>query len=126
MFENFKKLLGRRGQSIPLPAGYDQKIFDLVMERSISQEQQANVLRTTYHLSQLWNGRETAGILEVIAVNEPTYPHLARMADLEMFGEEWLAELAKVVEMTTGAADNLVGQSDHFKQLLRDAYENIK
>ena len=126
MFDNLRKLLKRKDDFIPLPVGYDEKIFRLVMERAITQEQQTNVLRTTYHLSRLWNGGETAKVLELIVIVEPAYPHLARMADLEMFGTEWLAELAKVIELTTGSADNLVGQSEQFKQLLREAYDNVK
>ena len=126
MFDNLRKLFKRNDEFIPLPAGYDEKIFRLVMERAITPEQQTNVLRTTYHLSRLWNGGETANLLQLIVMVEPVYPHLARMADLEMFGTEWLAELAKIIELTTGSADNLVGQSEQFKQLLREAYENVK
>jgi len=126
MFDILRKLLKRNDDFIPLPAGYDEKIFRLVMERAITPEQQTNVLRTTYHLSRLWNGGETARLLQLIVMVEPAYPHLARMADLEMFDTEWLAELAIVIELTTGSADNLVGQSEQFKQLLREAYENVR
>jgi hypothetical protein len=126
MFDNIRKLFKRSDDFIPLPAGYDEKIFSLVMERAITPEQQTNVLRTAYHLSQLWSGGETANLLQIIVMVEPAYPHLARMADLEMFGTEWLAELAKVVELTTGSADNLVGQSEQFKQLLKEALDNVQ
>lgn len=56
---------------------------------------------------------------------DAAYPHLEKMADLEIFGNEWLAELATVIKYTCGSADGLVGQSEQFKQLLRDAYENV-
>ena len=126
MFENIKKLIRQSGDYIPLPEGYDPEIFKLVMERAILQEQQTCVLRTSYHLSQLWRGEENRRILHVILMVEPAYPHLARMADLEIFGDEWLAELATVVNLTMGSVDNLVGQSEQFKQLLREAFDNMK
>jgi hypothetical protein len=115
MFNNIKKLFRRNNEFIPLPVGYDPQVFNLVMTRAISPEQQTRVLRTAYHLTQLWNSNETARI-----------PHLERMADLEMFVDEWLAELATIMKLTSGSADGLVSQSEHFRQLLREAYENVK
>ena len=105
--------------------GYDAEIFRLVMERAITQEQQTNVLRTSYHLSQLWQGEENRRILHVILMVEPAYPHLATMANLEIFGDNWLAELATVVKLTMGSVDNLVGPSEQFKTLLQEAFDNM-
>ena len=126
MFENFRKLLRHNDESIPLPPGFDSSVFNHVISRAISSEQQTKVLRTTYHLSQLWQGSKTSEITEIIVMVDATYPHLERMADLEIFGDNWLAELATVVKITMGSADNLVGQSEQFKQLLKDAMENVK
>jgi hypothetical protein len=126
MFNNIKKLFRRNNEFIPLPLGYDPQVFNLVMTRAISPEQQTRVLRTAYHLTQLWNGGETARIPRIIVTVEVNYPHLERMADLEMFGDEWLAELATIMKLTSGSADGFVSQSEHFRQLLREAYENVK
>ena len=126
MFINIKKLFRRNNEFIPLPAGYDPQVFNLVMTRAISPEQQTRVLRSAYHLTQLWNSNETARIPQIIVTVEVNYPHLERMADLEMFGDEWLAELATIMKLTSGSADGLVSQSEHFRQLLREAYENVK
>lgn len=126
MFDNIRKLLKQSDKSIPLPAGFDPKIFSLVMERAISPEQQTKVLRTAYHLSQLWKGGDASHIPQVIVMVEATYPHLERMADLEIFGTDWLAELATVIQLTAGSADSLAGQSEQFKQLLWEALENVK
>jgi hypothetical protein len=126
MFNNIKKLFRRNNEFIPLPLGYDPQVFNLVMTRAISPEQQTRVLRTAYYLTRLWNGGETARIPRIIVTVEVNYPHLERMADLEMFGDEWLAELAIVIKLTSGSADGLVSQSEQFRQLLREAYENVK
>jgi hypothetical protein len=126
MFNNIKKLFKRNDDFIPLPLGYDPQVFNLVMTRAISPEQQTRVLRTAYHLTQLWSGGETAHIPRIIVTVEVNYPHLERMADLEMFGDEWLAELAIVIKLTSGSVDGLAGQSEQFRQLLREAYENVK
>ncbi len=126
MFDNIRKLLKRNDEFIPLPVGIDSKIFNQVMVKAITPDQQTKVLRTAYHLSQLWNGGETAHIPQIIVMVDAAYPHLERMADLEIFDTDWLAELAIVMQLTAGSADGLVGQSEQFKQLLRESYENIK
>ena len=126
MFNNIKKLFRRNNEFIPLPLGYDPQVFNLVMTRAISTEQQTKVLRTAYHLTRLWGGGETAHIPQIIVTLESNYPHLERMADLEMFGDAWLAELATIMKLTSGSADGLAGQSEQFRQLLHEAYENVK
>lgn len=128
MFDNIKKLLKRNDEFIPLPVGFgfDPEIFSQVMERAITPEQQTRVLRTAYHLNQLWNGGDTENIPRIIVMVEAAYPHLERMADLEIFGTDWLAELAIVMRLTAGSADGLVGQSEQFKELLQEAFENVK
>jgi len=126
MFDNIRKLLKHNDEFIPLPVGYDSKVFNQVMEHAITPEQQTKVLRTTYHLTQLWRGGETAHIPQIIVMVDATYPHLELMADHEIFGTDWLAELAIVMQLTAGSADGLVGQSEQFKQLMREAYENVK
>lgn len=126
MFAALRKLFKRNDDFIPLPPGYDPEVFNSVLARAISPEQQTRVLRTAYHLTQLWNGEKTAHIPRIIVMVEASYPHLERMSDLEIFSDEWLAELAIVIKYTTGSADGLVGQSEQFKQLLREAYENVK
>jgi hypothetical protein len=126
MFENLRKLLRRDNDFIPLPPEYDPKVFNVIMSRAISSEQQTKVMRTAYHLTRLWGGGETAHIPQIIVMVDANYPHLARMADLEIFGDQWLAELAIVMKLTSGSADGLAGQPEHFRQLLRHAYENMK
>ena len=126
MFENFRKLLRHDEKIIPLPPGFDSKVFNQVISRAISPEQQTKVLRTTYHLTQLWQGSKTSEITEIIVMVDAAYPHLERMSDLVIFDTDWLAELAIVVKLTMGSADNLVGQSEHFKQILKEAFENIQ
>ena len=126
MFDNIRKLFKRSDDFIPLPAGFDSKIFRVVMERAITPEQQTKVLRTTYHLTRLWPGGNSARIPEIMVMVEATYPHLEHMADLEIFSSDWLAELATVMQLTTGSADGLVSQSEQFKQLLREALENVR
>lgn len=96
------------------------------MVRAITPEQQTKVLRTTYHLTQLWPGGSSARIPQVIVMIEATYPHLEHMADLEIFSTDWLAELATVMQLTTGSTDGLAGQSEQFRQLLREALDNVK
>jgi len=95
------------------------------MERARSPEQQTKVLRTAYHLTQLWPGGDSARIPGVMVMVKATYPHLAHMADLEIFSTSWLAELAIVMQLTAGSADSLAGQSEQFKQLLREALDNV-
>jgi len=126
MFDNIRKLFKRNDDFIPLLAGFDSKIFREIMERAIPPEQQTKVLRTTYHLTQLWPGGNSARIPELMVMVEATYPHLEHMADLEIFSTNWLAELAIVMQLTTGSAGGLVGQSEQFKQLLREALDNVQ
>ena len=96
------------------------------MEQAITPEQQTKVLRTAFHLTQLWKGGNTAHIPQVIVKVEATYPHLERMADLEIFGSDWLAELATVIQLTSDSADGLVSQLEQFEQILREALDNAK
>lgn len=126
MFDNFRKLFKHSDDFIPLPVGFDSKIFREVMVRAITPEQQTKVLRTTYHLTQLWPGGSSARIPQIIVMIEATYPHLEHMADLEIFSTDWLAELATVMQLTTGSTDGLAGQSKQFRQLLREALDNVK
>ena len=127
MFDSFRKLFRRNhDEFIPLPPGFDPRVFNSIMARAITPDQQTKVLRTAYHLTQLWNSEKTAHIPRIIVMVEAAYPHLERMADLEIFGNEWLAELSIVIRYTTGSADGLIGQSEQFKQLLHEAYENVK
>ncbi len=126
MFDNIRKLLKRNDEFIPLPLGLDSKIFNQVMVQAITPEQQTKVLRTAFHLTQLWKYGNTAHIPQVIVMVEATYPHLERMADLEIFGSDWLAELATVMQLTSDSADGLVSQSEQFEQLLREALDNVK
>jgi hypothetical protein len=126
MFDNIRKLLKRNDEFIPLPVGLDSKIFNQVMVQAITPEQQTKVLRTAFHLTQLWKGGNTAHIPQVIVKVEATYPHLERMADLEIFGSDWLAELATVIQLTSDSADGLVSQLEQFEQILREALDNAK
>ena len=126
MFHNIRKLFKRSEDFIPLPAGFDSKIFREVMERAITPEQQTKVLRTTYHLTRLWSGGNAAHIPQVVVMVEATYPHLEHMADLEIFSSEWLAELATVMQLTAASADVLVSQSEQFRQLLHEALANVR
>lgn len=126
MFDNLRKFFKRKEDFIPLSLDCDPEVFNVVMTRAITPEQQTGVLRTAYHLTRLWSGGETAHIPRFIVTVNATYPHLERMADLEIFGDEWLAELAVVIKLTSGSANGLVGQSEQLKQLLREAYENVK
>ena len=126
MFDTLRKLFKRNDNFMPLPVGYDPKVFNSIMSLAITQEQQTRVMRTAYHLTQLWNSDKMAHIPRVIVLVEANYPHLERMADLEIFGDEWLAELAIVMQYTSGSADSLAGQSEQFRQLLGEAYENLK
>ncbi len=126
MFDNIRKLLKHNNEFIPLPVGIDSKVFNQVMVRAITPDQQTKVLRTVYHLTQLWKVGETAHIPQIIVKVDAAYPHLERMADLEIFDTDWLAELAIVMQLTAGSADGLVGQSEQFKQLLQEAFENVK
>ena len=96
------------------------------MVQAITPEQQTKVLRTTFHLTQLWKGGNSAHIPQVIVMVEATYPHLEHMADLEIFSSDWLAELATVLQLTADSADDLVSQSEQFKELLREALDNVK
>jgi len=126
MFDNIRRLFKKGDEFIPLPVGIDTKVFNQVMVRAISPDQQTKVLRTAYHLTQLWNGGETAHIPQIIVMVNAAYPHLERMADCEIFDTDWLAELAIVMQLTAGSANGLVGQSEEFKQLLREALENVQ
>jgi len=126
MFENIKKLLKRDDGIIPLPAGYDSEIFNQVLMRSISSEQQTAVLRTSYHLSQLWCAGDTEEIPRAITMVDAAYPHLERMADLVLFSEEWLDELNTVIQITSNSAEVSLYYPEQFKQLLHDALENLQ
>jgi len=126
MFDSIRKLFKRSDDFIPLPKGFDSKIFRQVMVQAITPEQQTKVLRTTFHLTQLWKGGNSAHIPQVIVMVEATYPHLEHMADLEIFSSDWLAELATVLQLTADSADDLVSQSEQFKELLREALDNVK
>jgi hypothetical protein len=126
MFDSIRKLFKRSDDFIPLPEGFDSEIFRQVMVRAISPEQQTKVLRTTYHLTQLWKYGNAAHIPQVIVKVKTNYPHLKRMADLEIFSSDWLAELATVMQLTADSADVQESQSEQFKQLLREALDNVK
>lgn len=126
MFDNIKKLFKRDNEVIPLPEGYDSEIFTQVMERAITPEQQSSVLRTTYHLSRLWNGVDTGQIPAAITMVDANYPHLERMAALEIFSQEWLSELKTVLQITANAADVLVYLPKNFRTMLLDALDNLE
>lgn len=126
MFDNLKKLFKRNDGFIPLPEGYDSEIFNQVLARSISPEQQTAVLRTSYHLTQLWRGGDTAEIPRAITMVDAAYPHLERMADLELFSPEWMAELKTAIQITADSAEVLLYYPKQFRQLLHDALDNLE
>lgn len=126
MFDHIRKLFHRGDEFIPLPPGFDPEIFREVMGRAKTPQQQTRVLRTVYHLTRLWPAGEAAHIPRAMIMLDAAYPRLARMSNLEMFGSEWLAELAAVMQLTAGSADGLASQPESFRQLLRAALENLK
>lgn len=126
MFDNIRKLFRRGDDFIPLPPGFDPEIFREVMERAKTPQQQTRVLRTVYHLTRLWPAGKAVHIPRAMVMVNAAYPRLARMSNLEIFGTEWLAELAVVMQLTAGSTDGLASQPESFRQLLREALENLK
>ena len=126
MIDRVRKFFRRSDELIPLPEGFDSKIFSQVTVHAETPEQQTKVLRTTFHLAQLWKDSDSAHIPQVMVMVEATYPHLERMADLEISSSDWLAELATVMQLTADSADDLVRQSKEIDQLLRETLDKAK
>lgn len=123
IIDRIRRLFGRGDELIPLPEGFDSQIFSQVMVRAETREQQAKVMRTALQLAQLWKDGDQAHLPRAMVMVEATYPHLERMADLEVYGSDWLSELAAAMQATADSADDLVWQSKETAQLLRDALD---
>jgi hypothetical protein len=92
--------------------------FSQIVACSKTPEQQDKVLRTVFHLTRLWKDGDAVHIPQVMAMVEGTYPHLERMADLEIHSAQWLAELAAATQITADSASGTVQQSEKIDQLL--------
>ncbi len=126
IIDRIRKFFGRSDELIPLPEGFDSKIFSQVMVRAKTPEQQTKVAHTAFYLARLWKDGNSAHIPQVMAMVEATYPHLERMADLEPLSSDWLAELATAMQLTAESADDLVRETEEIDQLLRAALDNSK
>lgn len=51
---------------------------------------------------------------------EATYPHLERMADLEIYSSGWLAELIAALQLTAKFTGNQVQLAEEIERLMRD------
>lgn len=96
------------------------------MVRAETPEQRVKVMRTACRLAQLWEDGNQAHIPRLMVMIEATYPHLERMADLEVYSSDWLAELATAMQVTANSTDDFARQSEEFDQLLRDALDKAK
>jgi hypothetical protein len=94
------------------------QVFSQIVACAKTPEQQDKVLCTVSHLARLWKEGDAVRIPQVMAMVEETYPHLERMADLEIHSAEWLAELAAATQITADSADGTVQQTEKFDQLL--------
>lgn len=111
----------RKDDLIPLPAGYDSQIYSEVMMRIAAPEQQSKVMRAAFQLAQLWQYGDLAHIPRVMVMVEATYPHLERMADLEVYTTDWLSELTAAMQLTAEFTGNHDQLSEEIDRLLHDA-----
>jgi len=126
IIDRIRKLFGRNDELIPLPEGFDSKIFSQVMSRAKTPEQQAKVAHTAFYLAHLWKDGDSAHIPQVMVMVEAVYPHLERMADLDPSSTDWLTELSTVIKLTADSADDLVRETEEVNQVLRAALDKDK
>ena len=97
---------------------FGMKVFSQVVACAKTPEQQDKVLCTISHLARLWKEGDAVRIPQIMAMVEDTYPHLERMADLEIHSAEWLVELAAATQITADSADDTVQPTGELDQLL--------
>ena len=122
IIKSIRLLFGRRRDDlIPLPAGYDAQIYNAVMLRIAVPERQTRVMRAAFQLAQLWQYGDLSHIPRVMIMIEATYPYLERMADLDVYSPDWLAELIAAMQLTAKYTGNQDQLSEEIDRLLRDA-----
>lgn len=122
IIESIRLLFGRHKDNlIPLPPGYDAQIYTDVMTRVSGPEQQTRLIRATFQLAQLWQYGELSHIPRIMVMFEATYPHLERMADLEIYSSDWLIELIAALQLTAKFTGNQSQLAEEIDRLMRDA-----
>ena len=122
IIESIRLLFGqRREELIPLPPGYDAEIYTEVMSRVTLPERQTRLIRASFQLAQLWQHGELSHIPRVMIMFEATYPHLERMADLEIYSSDWLTELIAALQLTAKLTGNQSQLTDEIGRLMQDA-----
>jgi len=111
--ERIRKLFNRNDAD-----RFGMQVFSQIVASAKTPEQQDKVLCTVSHLARLWKEGDSVRIPQVMAMVEETYPHLERMADLEIHSAGWLVELAAATQITADSADGTVQQTEKFDQLL--------
>lgn len=121
IIESIRLLFGRRSDDlIPLPEGYDSQIYSEIMSRISIPEQQTRLIRATFQLAQLWQSGDLSRIPRVIIMFESTYPHLERMADLEIYSSGWLAELIVALQLTAKFTGNQPQLAEEIERLMHN------
>ena len=91
------------------------------MTRISIPEQQTRIIRTAYQLTQLWQYGDLSHIPHVMIMFEATYPHLERMADLEIYSSGWLTELIAAMQLTAKFTGNQSQLAAEIERLMCDA-----
>lgn len=122
IIESIRILFGRRREElIPLPTGFDEQIYSEVMTRVSLPVQQTRIIHSAFQLVKLWQYGELSHIPRVMVMFEETYPHLERMAGLEIYSSGWLTELIAALQLTAGFTGNQSQLAEEIERLMRDA-----
>ena len=90
------------------------------MQRVSIPERQTRIIRTTFQLAELWQYGDLSHIPRVMIMFEATYPHLERMADLEIYSSTWLFELIAALQITAKVTGNQGQLAEEIDRLMRD------